>query len=451
MPLLFNAEAWWLHLCGTSTDASPESVAETFYWELFTDVLLVFALLSIQTTLEQEQNIQGFFEFSLFYFSIINGWFLYVHQYGSRFTESSRLNSVLVSCFLFGVISGILHASRDQMREFSLAMIVQRLAVAVMLAKIAIYIPRTGAFCALVFFFNFDVIICFMLAGADTMVAPSLWAFAALMEILVDLFLALGLQGSLFIPYNLKATMDRAWVLVWAPLGATLVSLLTIPYGSSGGGEGQQQGEQQQRAIVVVAALTLQILFCFLYYDFYEDALFHAANQSRFHEATLVILTKILGWAVWTVGASLLILLDDPTTTSSPRNHNILGWSVGCTLLLFLGLRLYAGRPHDGLEVLWVVAYWIPFAVVSFGSPTTPLVSLSMYLLVVSILNICESWSSMCTLIVSATTATAATTNPAQRTTVAGDDEMDPLLPPSSTSSSTTNRSYTVHPLREII
>jgi hypothetical protein len=442
---LFNAEAWWFHLCGT--DASAESVAEKFNWELFTDILLVFALLSIQTTLEQEQNLQGFFEFSLFYFSIINGWFLYVHQYGSRFTESSRLNSVLVSCFLFGVISGILHASRDQMREFSLAMIVQRLAVAVMLAKIAIYLPRTGAFCALVFFFNFDVIICFMLAGADTEVAPSLWAFAALMEILVDLFLALGLQGSLFIPYNLEATMDRAWVLVWAPLGATLVSVLTIPYGGS---QGQQQpGEQQQRAIVVVASLTLQILFCFLYYDFYEDALLHAANQSRFHEATLVILTKILGWALWTVGASLLVLLDDPTTTSSPRNHNILGWSIGCTLLLFLGLRLYAGRPHDGLEVLWVVACWIPFAVVSFGSPTTPLVSLSAYLLVVSILNICESWSSMRALLVSATT-TATATNPAQRTTIAGDDEMDPLLPPSSSSSST-NRSYTVHPLREII
>ena len=438
----------WLHLCGTDATEAVEC-----YWELFVDVALVFALTSIQHALEKRQDYSGFFEFSLLYFSIINGWYLYTHHFASRFPESSRLHSFLVVVFLLGMISGICNASYDHAQAFSLSMIVQRVAVFMMTARIAIQVPRAGAMCALLGFITTDAILCFALAASDASVAPYLWFFAAVLEVHGDLLLALSLQGSLVVPCNVKLSMDRAWALILAPLGATLVSVMIRPASSS----------MDQDGIQIVSSITLLVLFGCLYFDLQSDSVDHVvASRSPFHQALLLLLIKFLGWAMWTVGACIFMDLDtthpssdDPssissrsaalTTSTIKYRHSMVGWSVGSAIILFFCLRLFGGRPHDRLEVYWSICCWIPFVVVTVIPPRCHSISMTIYMILISSLNMAES----CTHLVDPTTINDENNNgngqdhPDDDDDADADDETQHLLPFSS-STSTSSSSTTI-------
>jgi hypothetical protein len=374
-------EACWLHLCGV------DSVESTMcYGELFVDLALVAAASVLFRTLLDHQSIQGFLEFSLLYFSIINGWYLYAHHFASRFPETSHIHWLLVCIFLFALCSGVNYASyADYAREFSLSMIALRMAALFMIARVGCHVTRAGPMCALLGFLTSDAILCFAIAASDETIAPFLWWFAATLEIPSDLLLTVGLSGSLFIPHNIKATMDRAWVLVLAPLGATAILFATNP-------------KSMDDPLLLVASLVLQLLFGLLYYDLQASACSHVTSQSLVHQAILLILTKLLGWTLWTAGACLLVLLTS-TSTDTPVStafiHVLLGWSVGGSLILFLGLRLFGGRPHDQSETFWAISCWTPFVVVSVVPPSRPLFAIVIYLILLSLLNILEAWPNL--------------------------------------------------------
>jgi hypothetical protein len=370
-------ERCWLHLCGTDS-----SQAVQCYWELFLDLALVAAAASLPEVLRKEDH--PWLEFSFLYLSIINGWYLYVHHFASRFKEASRLHWCLVWIYCLAMMWGVVNAV-DQYQNFNLAMIFQRLAVFVMLARVACYVSRAAPICALLCFFISDAILCYTLAGADDEATVYLWGFAAVMEWLVDFFLAISLSGNLQIAYRLQDTVDHFWAVVLAPLGAIAVAAFT---------KNNNNDNDNYSILFLASSVLLLTLFGLLYYGLKEAAYSNAMEQSsHVYRALLLMLLKLLGLALWSVGGCLSVLLLD--NDGNLYISNLLGWSVGGSLILFLLLRVFAGRPHDWLEVLWILATWATYFFASTLPPTSPMVQLSVYVVLVSILNILESWASL--------------------------------------------------------
>jgi hypothetical protein len=374
-------EECWLHLCGAS------DISE-IYWELFVDIILVAAAASIP------YKSAGFVEYAIIYLSIVNGWFLYVHHFASRFQEKSRSHSVLLWVFILGMVWGV--RSIGDFQQFSLAMVVLRVAMFVLILRMACAVPRATACCALLAFFTSDSTLCYSLALSDRDAAPFLWGFCAVMELLVDFFLAVALSEQLQMPYSLQHTMDHFWAVFLAPLGALAIKLF--------------QGEV---TLMHLMAPMLLLSFGLLYYGLKEAAYEKAMEQSRIFRACLFIVLKLLGLSIWSVGACLMSLVGDETADLEAD----LGWSVGGALIWFLILRLFAGRPHDSQEILWVLACCsiALLSVCSVYKSTPTAVILSMYVVLVSILNIAESWTSL--------------TMERRRTTVQEEEETRFLLP----------------------
>jgi hypothetical protein len=399
-----RAEQCWLQICGTESTAA----VTVCYWELFVDLTLVAAAGATAQILRTPQD--GFLEFALIYLSIINGWFLYIHHYASRFqteeNESSKIHWVLFWVYLTGMIAGVGYASFETYQQFSMAMIVQRFAVVLILAHVACHVDRVVPLCALLTFLTGDAMLCYALAAASSNgnATMYLWGAASIMELHADLLLAIALRdGSPQIPYRLKTTMDRFWAVLLAPLGAIAVASFFATTQSS--------DDSADTSLFCRSSMLILSLFGLLYFGLKEAVCSHMNTQSTFHKALLLIVLKMLGLAVWTVGGSLLIFIvaADNTTTESqekPHSMDMLGWSIGGTLSLFLGLRLFAGHPHDVVGLMWALVCWLAFVFVSVDPPitTSPLVFLSFYVVLVAILNILESWARL-----SETSDTAAT------------------------------------------
>jgi hypothetical protein len=367
-----NVEQCWLHLCGTES-----SEAVTLYWELFVDFALIAAAGILPDVLKKEQR-DGFVEFSVLYFSIINGWFLYAHHFASRFKEVSRFHCLLIWIFFSGMIFGIL--SYDDYQRFSFAMIVQRLAFFIMLARVACYVDRAAPLCAFLGFFVADSMLCYALAGVDSQVAVYLWGFAAMLELHIDLFLAIALNDSIQVPYRLDKTMDRFWAIVLAPVGAMMVALFT-------------QSRNGNNILFLFSSITLMILFGLLYFGLKEAVCSNMTEQSSVHRALLLMLLKILGLALWAVGGCLLVLVDaDADGDEVPYLMNILGWSLEWTLVLFLLLGCFSGRIREW----YLLACWLTIIVLGLvPRKMSPMAFLSMYVLMVSILTLLESFNNM--------------------------------------------------------
>ena len=101
--------------------------------------------------------------------------------------------------------------------------------------------------------------------------------------------------------YDLKLTMDRSWILILAPLGSLMVTLATNP------------DCRDCNKLLICSSITLLILFAFLYFDLqhaaYEQVTSQRGGGSELCRALLLTVIKFLGWAVWTVGACLVVLI----------------------------------------------------------------------------------------------------------------------------------------------
>jgi low temperature requirement protein LtrA len=124
-------EACWLHLCGVNAVEST-----TCYGELFVDLALVAAASVLFRALWHHQSMQGFVEFSLLYFSILNGWYLYAHHFASRFPETSHIHWLPVGIFLLALCAAISFASFDHAREFSQFMMLLQVAAFCIIARV---------------------------------------------------------------------------------------------------------------------------------------------------------------------------------------------------------------------------------------------------------------------------------------------------------------------------
>ena len=491
----------WIYFCGTDETETTTKC----YWELYIDVILIAASVSINNVLivasQPNANdnddsddssssllLHGFIQFSLLYFSIMNSWYLYSHHYTSRFVgETSKIQSVLVACYVVGMILSVIYCNdnggssiydnnndedyimyymKHVVQGFSISMIITRVSIFVMVARVAIHIPQVSPLCAFLGFFIGDSILCYTLSAADTQAAPFLWGFVVIMELHIDFFLLVlngnttttttysdrdyddndyyyngqsqqhrrhhRLRRSSSLSYDLKLTMDRSWILILAPLGSLMVTVATNP-----------DCRDCSNKVLICSSITLLVLFAFLYFDLQYAALYEQQQQvtssqrggSELCRALLLTVIKFLGWSLWTVGACLVILIirdgrhhrhqrdrtgnpggdngddndydyydedggygygdDESGNNSIIGVHLLLGWSVGGSLILFLALKLFGqrSRPNGLVQVLWVLACWTPFLVVCFvPSSRTSTTALSIYLILVSSLNIVEAW-----------------------------------------------------------
>ncbi|KAG7342918.1 hypothetical protein IV203_020863 [Nitzschia inconspicua] len=368
----FVLEQFWLLFCGNDVMQTTN-----LYWEFFVDATLVAGSYFMPRVLRKSSNPEGVVEFSLLYFSLINGWFLYAHQYASRFREVSRLHWLLVWLFILSMLYGVTHASFETYRSFSEAMIFMRFSIFLMLSRVACYVDRAQPISALLAVFIGDAILCFALSAAsDVESAAILWGFVAITELHVDLFLAVGLRGPLQIPYRLENVIDRFYAVLLAPIGAILIDAFC-------------HTKTNEEWLYIFSSLVLMTLFGMLFMAFKNDVVNHMRLRSHFEKASLLILLKLLGYTLWTIGACLL---DEPNLHRQSFVTNVMGYMVGAALFCFLNLRSLAGRRHNVVEGIWFAFSVAPFLLPHFIKDSTPLVFLSIHVILVSILNMIETW-----------------------------------------------------------
>jgi hypothetical protein len=371
------SEALWLSFCGTDATSAVH-----FYWELFVDLSLVAGSWFLSQVFVRSPSVTtgvdgGVVEFSLLYFSLINGWFLYAHHYASRFREASRLHWLLVWMFILALVNAVTHASFETYRQFSLGMIYVRLSVFLMLSRVACYVDRAQPISALLAVFIGDAILCYALSAAsDVESAAILWGFVAITELHVDLFLAVGLRGALQVPYRLDATMDRFYAVILAPMGAVAVNSFC-------------KTATNDESLYAFSSMVLMTLFGMLYFAFKEPVASSMGRRSHFEKASMLILLKILGLFLWTICACLIA---EPDIHRHSYLTDLTGWMVGAALIGFLNLRLLAGRRHDSVEAIWIVLSIAPCLLIHFLQDCSPSVFLSICVIFVSILNLLESW-----------------------------------------------------------
>lgn len=378
---MFFSERFWLFICGTDSDS-----ATNFYRELFVDLSLVAGSWFLpQKVFLHPTSVVGkdVVEFTLLYFSLINGWFLYAHHYASRFYETSRLHWLLVWIFILSVGYSVTHASLDTYREFSLGMIYMRLAVFLLLARVACYIDRAQPVSALLAVFIGDAILCYVLSAAsDVESAAILWGFVAVTELHVDLFLAVGLRGPLQVPYRLESTLERFYAVILAPVGAIVMNSFC-------------KTKTDEETLFAILSVILMILMGMLYCALQEPTIIYMRPRSHFEKAILLTLLKLLGLFLWIICACLMI---EPDIHKQSDMTDLMGWMVGASLLCFLNLRSLAGRRHDLVEAIWIILAITPFILIRVVRDSTPLLFVSVYIIFVSILNMIEAWYNVGTL-----------------------------------------------------
>jgi hypothetical protein len=279
--------------------------------------------------------------------------------------------------FILSMLYGVTHASFETYRSFSQAMIFMRVSVFLMLSRVACYVDLAQPISALLAVFIGDAILCFALSAAsDVESAAILWGFVAMTEFHVDLFLAVGLRGPLQIPYRLENVMDRFYAVLLAPIGAIVISAFSNTISN-------------EQCLYTFSSLVLMILFGMLFLALKEDVVNRMRQRSHFEKASLLMLLKLLGYTLWMVGACLL---DEPTPLTQSFTTNLTGWMVGSAIVCFLNLRSLAGRRHNVVESIWIIFSVAPFLLSHFIQDSTPLVLLSIYVILVSILNMIETW-----------------------------------------------------------
>ena len=517
------AQKFWIHFCGTDHNS-----ASLLYSNLAIDICLMIGAGGIYAegglpqvffsnpgdyTLDDQHllapssssssslpppsyHTKDLVEFSLLYFSLINGWFLYIHHYSARFTEVSRYSWLLSWMFIISMFYAVTHASMTDIyyvtgdhvdindrygdhplhrsnhnnksinedtndhhiwtsikhlltanlngtisdntqykkkkvtnstshimtmvfdqtggsghhsshlaqaaattktfmynyRHFSIAMIYMRLAVFLLLARVAWYVDRAQPLAALLAVFIGDAILCFALSAAsDIDSATILWTFVAVTELHLDFFLAVGLRGPIQIPCRIEHTMRRVYPLILAPLGGVTIQTFFLL---------SKAPSSLPQILFGFASMILLMTLGMLFYSLHEGVLniMGTTSRSEVEKAALIVVLKLLGYTIWLSGACLLVLLEEEKEDQSSSELTIIMCrSIGAALICFLLLRRIADRPRDWVEFLWCVMVTLPWTLmfwlrkINGGKDTTPMKALSTIVVIVSILNVAQS------------------------------------------------------------
>jgi hypothetical protein len=288
-------------------------------------------------------------------------------------------------------------------RHFSIAMIYMRLAVFMLLARVACYVDRAQPFAALLAVFIGDAILCFSLSAAsDFDSATILWTFVAITELNVDFFLAVGLRGPIQIPYRVDVTMQRVYALILAPMGGIVIQMFLKTSSTRNSSKPQQHmiPSLPLQTLFGFASLILLMMFGMIFSALHEGVLesMDLAGRSEVQKALLIVLLKVLGYTIWLAGACAIMLLEMYDGQSPSRLTAVMCNSVGATLICFIVLRRFSNRPINWIEVLWWIMTFAPWTLLYCIHDKEPISAIFGLVVIVSILNIAQAWDVLGTL-----------------------------------------------------
>jgi len=324
------------------------------YWELFLDLLLVAAASSVADQFKEDED---FASFVLYFLILVNGWTLYSLHITSRIEDSSLAHSLVLFVYFFGFGLSIVNVGDPA--QFAVGALVLRVTILVMLASFAHCLPRTRYFCTAlgtVTVVPLGGLLVALLAPSEKMAVAGLW-MAALTESFSEIFLACCIDNRKFIPLNIDQAKERLGALELIMLGETALSV-TITYRELD--KEDIIGDSKSRYYWVLGLSFLLIfMFCLLYFHVQPPPSDHAFRRSLFHGMSFLWIHKILGLALLAVGTSIKLVVEHVMMQEEPTTlflYHLMGWGVGTSLLILLGIRLlhYWGRDeiHFGEQTL---------------------------------------------------------------------------------------------------
>ena len=374
------------------------------YWELFLDLLLVAAASSITDKFRNNLTLEGFFEYALFYFLIMNAWHFYTHAYCTRFEDVSLSHSMVLFLYFLGFGCCIVNASYEDARMFVAGALLQRLSVLCMFAAAAYCIPRARQ--TVVWFTAFASVSCtaLLVALIPGWTAIGLWA-ATILETFLEGMVALGLikTGLLemrqFIPINIEQTKDRMGALMLIMLGETVLSITIIYNEMKEKGEIFEDEESWSYYILLALVFLSIFMFALLYFNVQPTPSEHAYRRSVLHSAGITLVYKLQGLSFLSIGVCVkwavpAVLQDDMTDKTFINALSCLAASSALGLILISRLLHYAGKTSfrfadytiklgedshlDRLSMLWwstlaVACIMPPIVVYSSWTPSDPM------------------------------------------------------------------------------
>lgn len=358
------ADRSWLHFCGGSLDGDVDNPIKIFYGELFSDAALVIAPATMAPLLLKQR---GFVEFALIYFSLVNGWFLYVHHFKARFQEQSRIHSILQWIFIVSLVGGVrscwdlvqpsdmTEGDRTALyQKFSVFMGLLRLALFLMFLRVAVHVWQAASLCILIIFFLANSFLCFVLATvSDIHSIVILWTISAMIETMMDLVVTICLRRRSQIPVAVPFIFDQFWAVVLAPLGSVCVTSSLDNFTTN-----HNHNTTFDRCFHGSAVL-LMALFGLLYYNLKSGVTHRLSNCHRCLQTMALFHMKLVGLSLWTVGANICIVIkllaSIETSPRDVRHHSdLLALSVMFALVLFFVWKSCNGQPYDCGEIMWI-------------------------------------------------------------------------------------------------
>jgi len=361
---------------------------EARYWELFSDLLLVAAASSIAENLEEEADFKGWIEFAILYFITANGWLLYSHHYNARFDDSSLVHCLILFFYYLGMAGSIVNADFEAYKPFSYAATFQRIAFIALMLMVARSIPKAKEFAGWIIGFTFVACLLFVAAALlPEEYVIVFWSLAAAWEFFIEVGMVSSLKGEKLIKINIDHTNERLGVLVLIMLGETVITS-TITY-KSYATEAEEEMDATEYYTVMTLSFLLMFMYILLFFNQQPAPKDHGMRRSLFSGICLMLLNKLLGLVLLTIGACMKLCVsaviegDDLT----PFVSNAFRMSVGMSLVLLLAMRIchYGGklpRPTDPPHVRRLFFVWwgifalgcfVPFVTPASSSPTIEL------------------------------------------------------------------------------
>jgi len=213
------------------------------------------------------------------------------------------------------------------------------------------------------------------------------WSLAAAWEFFIEIGMVSLLQGTKLIPINIDHTNERLSVLVLIMLGETVITS-TITY-KSYAAEAEEQAKTREYYTVMTLSFLLMFMYILLFFNQQPAPKDHGMRRSRLAGISLMLLVKLLGLSLLTMGACMKLSVNAVIEGKalSPFISNGFRVSVGMSLVLLLAMRIchYGGKlprstdpPHiRRLTNVWwgmfALGCFVPFVTPVSLSPTTEL------------------------------------------------------------------------------
>jgi low temperature requirement protein LtrA len=282
----------------------------------------------------------------------------------------------------------IVNADFETYRAFSYSVIFQRVAFIALMVPVAQSIPKARYFAGCVI--GWTAVACLLFLAAALSPEEYVLGFltlAAAWEFFIEVGMANLLQRGTLVRINIEHSKERLGVLVLVMLGETVITS-TITYKAYA--EEADEGEDgTEYYTVMTLSFVLTFMYILLFFNQQPAAKDHALRRSKLAGVSLMILNKVLGLSLLTIGACMKLSVNAVTegTGLTPFVSNAFRLSVGMSLVLLLAMRIchYGGklpRPTDPPHVQRLMYVWwsifalgcfVPFVAPSSSDPTTAL------------------------------------------------------------------------------